>query len=116
VGQWYSDAVAWAASNGIVNGTGEDKFNPNGAVTREQTAAILLRCAQYAGFGPQGAWAARLDFADAGNISDWATQGAMFCYINGIIEGKPGKLFDPQGDATRAEAAAVLKRFIEAAG
>ncbi|MDR2420501.1 MAG: S8 family serine peptidase [Oscillospiraceae bacterium] len=113
-GQWYSSAVAWAAANGIVNGTGGGYFAPEEYVTREAAAAIFLRCAEYAGAGPRGAWAARLDFADIGDISDWATEGAMYCYINGIITGKPGGLFDPGGAATRAESAAMLRRFIEA--
>jgi hypothetical protein len=111
---WYADAVAWASSNGIVNGTGEGKFAPEEYITREAAAAIFLRYAEYAGAGPQGAWAARLDFADAGEISGWATEGAMYCYINGIITGRPGNLFDPGGAATRAESAAMLRRFIEA--
>jgi hypothetical protein len=112
-GQWYSEAIAWAAANGIVNGVGENKFAPDEPVTREQFAAVLLRYAEFAGGGPQGGWAVRLDFADVGEISDWAVEGAMYCYMQGIITGKPGNLFDPRGGATRAEAAAMLRRFID---
>jgi hypothetical protein len=57
----------------------------------------------------------RLDFADVDQISDWATEGAMYCYRSDIITGRPGKLFDPKGQTTRAEAAAILHRFAETA-
>jgi hypothetical protein len=94
-----------------VSGVGDNLFAPEDSVTREQTAAILLNYAGFAGVTPQGAWAVRLDFADADAISDWAVQGAMYCYMKGIIGGKPGNLFDPQGQATRAEISAMLRRF-----
>jgi hypothetical protein len=110
--KWYHEAVNWAAESGIVRGVGNNLFAPDSNVTREQMAAILLNYAKHTGVAPQDAWAVRLDFADAGKISDWATEGAMYCYMNGIINGKPGKLFDPQGEATRAEVAAMLHRFI----
>ncbi|MDR2089297.1 MAG: S-layer homology domain-containing protein [Clostridiales Family XIII bacterium] len=110
---WYGAAVNWAAEKDVVAGVGDGKFAPNDDVTREQIAVILYRYAQYAGTEPQGNWAVRLDFADVRNISDWATEGAMYCYKDGIIAGKPGNLFDPQGEATRAEAAAMLHRFVE---
>ena len=113
-GLWYSDAVAWAAANGIVSGYGDGKFGPNDNITREQMATIMYNYAKFAGHGPQGAWAIRLDFADVGKISDWASEGAMYCYMKGIITGKPGNLFDPKAGATRAEFATVLMRFIEA--
>jgi hypothetical protein len=74
-------------------------------------AAILLNYASHAGIAPQGAWAARLEFADTDQISDWAVSGAMYCSMNGIITGKPGGLFDPKGQATRAEITAILRRF-----
>jgi hypothetical protein len=113
---WYGEAVNWAAQSGIVSGVGGGLFAPESNLTREQTAVILLGYAKYAGAAPQGAWAVRLDFADTGKIADWATEGAMYCYMNGILTGKPGGLFDPQGEATRAEAAAMLRQFIVAAG
>jgi hypothetical protein len=108
---WYARAVAWARENGIVSGVGDNRFAPEDSVTREQTAAILLNYAGFAGVAPQGAWAAPLDFADTEAISDWAARGAMYCYMKGIIGGKPGNLFDSQGQATRAEISAILRRF-----
>jgi hypothetical protein len=108
---WYTEAIAWAASNDIVNGIGDNRFAPDAPITREQFATILLRYANYAGEGPQGNWAIRLDFADLDQISDWALEGAMFCSMKGIITGKPGNLFAPQGNTTRSEAAAMLHRY-----
>lgn len=110
--QWYTDAVKWAVRNHIVEGVGNDRFAPNANVTREQMAVILYNYANWAGFGPEGAWAVRLDFADVDKISDWAVEGAMYVYMNGIISGKPGNLFDPKGETARSEFAAMLHRFL----
>jgi hypothetical protein len=113
-GSWYASAIVWAKENGIVSGVGDNLFAPNDSVTREQAAAILLNYANHTGAAPRGAWASRLDFADTDQISDWAISGAVYCQTNGIIGGKPGNLFDPQGQATRAEISAILHRFVEA--
>jgi subtilisin family serine protease len=110
-GLWYSDAVNWAARNGIVTGYENGSFGPNIDVSREQLAVILLRYAIFTGTGPQGNWAVNLDFADTGKIADWAVEGAMFCYKDGIITGKTGNLFAPKDATTRAQAAAILHRF-----
>ena len=113
-GSWYGNAVAWAAANGITVGVGDSRFAPNDYVTREQAAAILLRYARLIGKGPAGEATGGSDFADRDKISDWALEGAMWCGMIGVIKGKPGDngmLFDPQGNATRAELAAMLHRF-----
>jgi hypothetical protein len=113
---WYGNAVAWAVANGITQGTGNNRFNPEGIVTREQAATFLLRYARLVGKGPVGKITINIDFADRDNISDWALEGAMWCYMYGIMTGKSGKdtlLFDPQGNATRAEIAAMLHRFFD---
>jgi len=115
-GQWYTDAVKWAADNGIVSGYGGGKYGPEDNITREQLAAILYRYLVQTGKGPQGAWLTQLGFADAGKISDYAIEAVTFLNMKGIINGKPGNLFDPKGQATRAEAAAMLHRFMEAIG
>jgi subtilisin family serine protease len=111
---WYGEAVNWAAQSGIVNGVAKGRFEPDGNVTREQFAAILLRYAAFTDADPQGNPAVRLDFKDADKISDWAVEGAMYCYRKGILTGKPGGLFDAQGTAARAEVAAMLYRYTEA--
>jgi hypothetical protein len=112
VGSWYAQAIAWAHENGIVSGVGDNQFAPNDSITREQAAVILLNYADFSGIAPQGDWAVRLDFEDVDQISDWAVKGAMYAYLKGLIGGKPGKLFDPQGFATRAEVSAILHRFV----
>ncbi len=113
-GSWYASAVAWAAANGITGGVGGNRFAPDDNVTREQAAAFLLRYARLIGKGPAGKATGGTDFADKGKISDWALEGAVWCSMIGVISGKPGDngmLFDPQGNATRAELAAMLHRF-----
>ena len=111
-GQWYSAAVAWANENGIVRGFGDGTFAPNAPVTREQFAAMLYRYAQYSGRAIESG-SNLADFKDAGTVSSWARNAMRWAVSNGIITGKPGKLLDPQGTATRAEIAAMLRRFLK---
>jgi hypothetical protein len=111
-GQWYTDPVKWAKENGLVNGTGADTFSPEANITREQFAVMLYNYAVFLGAASETA--GELEFADANSVSDWAEKAVAFCYENGIISGKPGNIFDPKGNATRAEAATMLTRFIEA--
>jgi hypothetical protein len=115
-GAYYTTAVEWAAANGIVDGVGDSRFAPSTNITREQTATILLNYAKHIGSGPRGAWATQLGFADTSQISNWAIEGAMYCHMNGIITGRPGGLFDPKGETTRSEIAAILHRFGNMAG
>ena len=110
-GQWYTQAVAWAAANGIVGGVGNNKFDPNGNITREQMAAILFRYANTKGFDTSK----RGDlskFPDASKVSDWAKDAIAWAVGEGIIGGSDGKLL-PQGNATRAQVSTILMRFIE---
>ena len=111
-GQWYSEAVAWADENGIVKGYGTGAFSTNDPVTREQFAAMLYRYAQYSGRVIQTG-NDLTDFKDAARVSSWAQDAMLWAVHNGIITGKPGKLLDPQGTATRAEIAAMLRRFVK---
>ncbi|MCL1873255.1 MAG: S-layer homology domain-containing protein [Clostridiales bacterium] len=139
-GTWYTDAVAWAEAEGIVEGYPDGTFKPNQNVSRQELATVLLRYAKFigkeqissspddpviedgdeeeaddetlgivpitAGLGDD------LDFVDAAKIGDWAKEGVAFCAKNGIIEGRPGKIFDPAAFATRGEFAAMLHRFL----
>lgn len=112
---WYAAQIAWAAHNGVVNGTGNGKFDPEGMVTREQMAAVLYRYAQQKGFDTS----ARGDlsaFADSGAVSPWATEAMRWAVGSGLIGGSTsgGKLLLHPGDgATRAEVAAILVRFVD---
>jgi hypothetical protein len=106
-GEWYTNAVAWAAENGVVTGTAPGAFSPNANVTREQLALILYKYK-----GAPAVAEGNLAFADAGNVSGWAVNAVKWCVANGIVSGKPGNLFDPQGQATRAEVATMLMKFV----
>lgn len=110
-GSYYEKAVAWAAANGIVTGTGSTSFSPDAKVTREQLAAILYRYAQYKKLDTDAG--AKLDsFSDAGNVSGYASEALSWAVSEGLINGASGRLM-PKGDATRAQVAAILHRFVE---
>lgn len=102
---WYADAIRWAAQNGIVSGYSDGRFGPNDPVTREQLASILWRSAG----SPAAEQAAA--FADEGSISPFAVQAVAWARGSGIISGKEGNRFDPNGSATRAETAVMLQRW-----
>ena len=108
---WYKAAVAWAAENGIVNGVGDGRFDPNGNVTREQMAAILYRYAEKKGID-MSKHGDLSGFPDRGKVSAWAADAIAWAVGTGLITGSDGKLV-PQGNATRAQVATILMRFIE---
>lgn len=109
---WYAKAVYWARQNNIVNGTGEDTFSPDTPVTREQLAAMLYRYAAFAGQSTAASGGLG-GFTDASAISSWAREAAAWVSERGIITGTDGNRFDPQGQATRAQLAAMLCRMTE---
>ncbi|MEN6316361.1 MAG: S-layer homology domain-containing protein [Clostridiaceae bacterium] len=111
-GQWYSAFVQWSAENGIINGYGGGRFGPDDCITREQLCTMLVRYMKYAGIILEST-DAQGTFADAGDISDWAADAVELCYRAGLIEGTGNNRFDPKGIATRAQVAAIFKRFIE---
>ena len=110
---WYTEAVRWAQANKIVSGYSDEAFGPNDVITREQLATILYRYEQYKGGGFTGAWMIRMDYVDLADVSDWAYETMCWMNMNGIVNGKPGKVLDPKGSATRAEAATMLYRYCE---
>ena len=109
---YYMGYVEWAAKNGILQGTTATTFAPDNAVTREQMAVIMANYAKAIGFSLPKAHAQNT-FADAANISPWATDSVKSMQMAGVLAGKNANRFDPQGTATRAEAAATLRRFVE---
>lgn len=111
-GQYYAEAVAWAAANSIVNGTSETTYAPLNNITREQMAAILYRYAQYKGYDVSGS-ADLSAFTDATSISDYAVSALQWAVDAGLINGKGNGILDPKGSATRAEVSAILSRFCE---
>ena len=107
-GTWYTDAVIWAAENGIVTGVSETSFVPDAAITRESLAVILYRYADVKEQGEKGDLTA---FADGASVSEWAADAMSWAVGEGILTGKGGGTLDPQGTATRAEVATMLMRF-----
>ena len=111
-GQWYTNAVAWAAANGIVTGTTDTTFAPNGNITREQMAAILYRYASYKGLDVSRQ-ADLSGYADASAISAYAKQAMAWANGQGLITGVTATTLNPGGNAVRAQAATILMRLCE---
>ena len=112
-GQWYSEAIRWAASEGIVGGYGNGAFGTNDPITREQFAVMLYRFAQKQGYDVSvGENTNILSYADAFDVAEYAIPAMQWACGAGIINGSGANL-NPQGDATRAQAAAMLMRFCE---
>jgi len=113
-GKYYTDAVIWGYQNGIINGYGADMFGPNDFVTRQDLAVILSRYADFANLAlPQTVNYSGFD--DDSSIAGYAKDAVVQLYEAGVIQGKPGNLFDPRSDATRAEFATMIMRFLTAA-
>ena len=109
---YYAAYVEWAAKQNIVKGTGEGLFSPDTPVTREQMAVIMTNYARQIGYTIPTTLK-DYTFTDNSSISAWAAKEVKAMQTAGIITGKDGNCFDPQGSATRAEVAAVLRRFVE---
>ena len=112
-GTWYAQAVAWAAETGVVKGMTETTFAPDEAVTRAQLATMLYRYAQTKGEGYTGAWMFLLDVPDRADIADWAYEAVCWLNTNDVLKGRDDGRIDPQGGATRAEAAALYLRLAD---
>lgn len=114
-GQWYSEAVRWATSEGIVGGYGNGLFGTNDPITREQFAAMLYRFAQEQGYDVSiGENTNILSYTDVADLSEYAIPATQWAVGAGIINGTgDGSTLTPQGQATRAQAAVMLMRFCE---
>ena len=111
-GAWYTEAITWANENGIAEGYGNGCFQPETPVTREQLAAFFYRYAAYKGYDIT--ITGSLDhFNDKDNVSEWAKDTMAWAVGYGLIGGKDNNMLDPQGEATRAEFAAMLQRFCQ---
>ena len=111
-GQWYTDAIIWAAENGIVTGYGNGRFGMDDLITREQFAAIMYRYAKYKGYDVSKS-ADLSGYTDVSSISSYALDAMKWAVGAKLINGRTATTLAPKGSATRAEAAAILMRFIE---
>ena len=115
-GQWFREAVVWAAGRGIIHGVGEDRFDPHAPVTREQFAVMLYRYAPWLGIDvslPEGFDLS--GFSDYAQVSDWALEAMRWAVYHELILGYDGKLY-PGGTASRAQCAAIVYRFFDTFG
>ena len=113
-GAWYTDAVTWAASQGIVDGYGGGLFGPDDNITREQLASILYRYAQAKGYDVSiGEDTNILSYTDASDVAEYAISAMQWACGSGVITGISESALAPRGEATRAQAAMMLMRFCE---
>ena len=106
-GEWYSNAVAWAAEKGIVSGYGNGLFGPGDNITREQLAVMLWRYA-----GSPATTNKELHFADTNEISSYALEALCWATENGIVNGYGDGKLAPKGEATRAQVAQMLMNYL----
>ena len=111
-GQWYSDAVAWAAANGIVSGISATEFAPDSDISREQMALIIYRFAKIQDYDVT-IKADISSFADTADISDWALDALSWANKTELVNGTSETTLSPKATATRAQVAAILMRFCE---
>ncbi|GGD88792.1 DUF6528 family protein [Paenibacillus nasutitermitis] len=112
--KYYAPYVGWVREAGIANGMGNNKFDPDAPITRQDLAVILMRYADFTGLSfpvVRG----YTDFKDDADISSYARDAIETFFKAEIFSGKPGEVFDPKGVATRAEVAVILHRFLETA-
>lgn len=107
-GMWYTDAISWAAAQNIVSGYGDGTFGPDDSITREQMAVILYRYAAL----PNASSEALKNYTDASQISPWAYQALRWCVENNIMVGNGDGTIAPSTTIMRAEAAAMLMRYV----
>ncbi len=114
-GSYYKDAVIWADEKGIVNGVSDTEFAPNDIITREQFATIMYRYAQFKGFDVSvGENTNILSYTDYDKISEYAIPAMQYAVGSGLLKGRTESTLNPDGNATRAEMATILYRFLEA--
>ena len=111
-GTWYTDAVLWAAQNGIVNGVTDTTFAPGDNITRQQLVTILYRYAEAKGYDVSAS-ADLSGYPDAGQVQDYAQPAMAWAVAENIIQGMEDGTLKPAGNASRAQIATILMRFCE---
>lgn len=110
-GNWYSNAIAWAAHHKIIAGYGNGKFGPHDPLTREQLVSVLYNYAIFMNYDTSKL--SELDaFTDADAVSDWAVEAIRWAVGNGIVAGMGNDLIAPETGATRAQFAAMMQRYV----
>lgn len=109
-GLWYSDGIAWASANGVVNGMGDGTYRPDMAVTREQLVTMLYRyqVVRQENMNTKGSLSG---YPDGGAVADWAQDAMKWAVGAELVKGRDTGHLDPKGTATRAEVATILQRF-----
>ena len=109
-GEWYTDAVLWAAKNNLVSGVGENQFAPEAEITREQMALMIYRYVKKCGVDVSGV--ANLDkFTDLNEVSDWALDAMKWANSVDLINGTSDTMLSPKQTATRAQVATIFMRL-----
>ena len=111
---WYTGAVATAVQYGLVGGRGENRFDPNAAITRQEAMLMLQRAAALTAFA--GTSGALEGFADADGVGSWALDAAKWSVGSGLIQGGIDGKLNPTADITRAESATIILRLLQKAG
>lgn len=106
---WYAQAAAWAREKNILQGVGQNRFDPHRTVTRQELAVLLFR---YAGKRVEGKDYLLLQFEDGETAASWAQDGVLWAVDRGLLRGNGGRL-EPERAVTRAEVAQILARYLE---
>jgi len=111
---WYYSSVMAGAALGLTNGSGNNSFEPDKPITREQIVTMTVRAMKYVNGDLENVDTGALNqFTDRDSISDWAKANIATAVKAGIVNGKSADLFDPKSDTTRAESAVILKRLLD---
>ena len=109
-GDWFNAAIGWAYEKGVVNGYGS-RFGSQDSITRQDLATILYRYAKAAGYDVSAAGSLS-SFPDAGKVSDYAKEALQWAVGAGLVNGMDDGTLNPLGNATRAQVAAIMTRFV----
>ena len=117
-GKWYTEPVMWAWNNKITSGVSKESFGTDTKITREQLVTLLYKYASQKGEYELTKNADALkEYPDQSKINEWAGEAMQWAVTNGVVKGKAGKdgkdFLDPQGNASRAECAQMIKNFVE---
>ena len=112
-GQWYTDAVNWAAEQGVVNGYPDGTFRPEAPITRQEMATMLYRYWKLQGSKYTAKDDVLAGYQDRGEVADWALEAMSWTVQSGIIVGMTPTTLNPAGSATRAQVALVLVNYLK---